>query len=117
MQLVMKRTPAVFFLKYLGYQAFFFLGKHSPLLGALGVSWERALHWHRGLGYVSFLCVCSHFALWLVLIMIIFLFLANIGIEIVRVFGLPQHTTHHTILMFLLSICVPLQTLCSVFFF
>jgi predicted ferric reductase len=41
-------------------------GKHSPLLEAVGVSWERALHWHRGLGYISFICVCTHFGLWIV---------------------------------------------------
>lgn len=33
------------------------VAKGSILLSAAGVSWEAALHWHRGLGAVAFLSV------------------------------------------------------------
>ncbi|CAE7809110.1 FRO4 [Symbiodinium sp. CCMP2592] len=40
------------------------VAKDSILLRVMGLSFERVLHWHRGLGAVSYFAVTAHMLLW-----------------------------------------------------
>jgi predicted ferric reductase len=40
------------------------VAKCNVLLDAVGLGWEEVLHWHRGLGAVSYLAMTLHMAVW-----------------------------------------------------